>query len=365
MKKENAQNRPTQNKGNEPKTISSNPSLLFSKESDLGIKDSNQMVSSVDRLKDFDNSKQSLWLKYSDEIINEFCALLPDFPNVKPRLRDDIRCPQEALLTQSGCAYAFLASKRREVAKALKHAPLRHQFGLFNKAGFASVDDFNLSKDLPSQKDKIYEHVSLLISQSNPFVEVSKRKGDSENHSIYTISFKMKPGEIERLHSKNINSNLPFIENDTVLTITFNDYGINDDRTFIVIEHAPTPFAENYTSQSSYFKVQFELIDPYFQACLAWEPTDGINQFLQNAGKIAYTLARMQPTGRGNSAIIEWIIRGLARTKNIDLGQFNHNERIGWDFKAFLTPEMQDYAEWFSEKAFVNTLLKETPSLKN
>ncbi|HAU1320201.1 TPA: hypothetical protein F8R96_04525 [Legionella pneumophila] len=364
MKKKDEKNNLTKGKENEHNTISTNTNLLFSKPPGIDAETSNHMASSIDRLKDFDRSKQNLWLKYSEDIINDFCALLPEFPKIKPKVREDIRCPEEALLTQVGCAYAFLASKRREVAKLLKHGPLRHQFGLFNKPGFASIDDFNLSKDIPSQKDKIYEYLSLLISQSNPFVEVKQNNREAEGFSIYTITFKMKPDEIEQVHIKNLNSNKPFIENDTVLTITFNDYGKNDNRTSIVIDHCPTPFAENYTSESSYFKVQFELIEPYFQACLVWEPSEGMNQFLENAGKIAYILARMQPVGRGNSAIVEWMIRGLAQTKNIELGPFNPDEKIGWDFKAFLTPQMQDYAHWFSEKAFAHSQLKNVSSLE-
>lgn len=360
MKRKSEKKSLTGNKENEPNITIPNPYSLFSKTSDA--KDISHMASSVDRQKDFDSSKQDLWLKYSDEIIDELCALLPDFPDEKPQLRSDIRCPEEVLLTQTGCAYAFLASKRREVAKILKHAPLRHQFGLFNKAGFASIDDFNLSKDIPSQKDKIYELVSLLISESHPFVEVTKNNKDSESHSVYTITFKKKPYEREQLHSKNLDSPMPFIEDDTALTVTFHDYGKNDARTSIIIDHIPTPFAENYANQSSYFKVQFELLEPYFQSCLAWEPSDGIDQFLLNAGKLAYSLARMQPVGRGNSAIVEWLIRGLARAKNIELGVFNHNEHIGWDFKAFLTPEMQDYADWFSKKAFVDSRLNDSSS---
>lgn len=90
---------------------------------------------------------------------------------------------------------------------------------------------------------------------------------------------------------------------------------------------------------------------------------EGMNQFLENAGKISYILARMQPVGRGNSAIVEWMIRGLAQTKNIELGPFNPDEKIGWDFKAFLTPQMQDYAHWFSKKAFAHSQLKNVSSL--
>lgn len=348
MKKKSEQN----HSGDEPKTVSTHRNALFPPRPEVDAKANPHMASSIDRLKDFDSSKQNLWLQYSRQVIDEFCNALPDFPQVKPTVRNDIRCPEEVLLTKSGCAYAFLASKRRDIAKALKHGPLRHQFGLFNKPGFASTDTFNLSKDIPSQKDKIYEQIAVLTSQSHSWITVKTKNKEADNLSIYTITFHLKPDEKKRLHSKNLASSTPFIEDETVLTITFNDYGRDDDRTAIIIDHCPTPFGEDYTSDSSYFKVQFELIDPIFEACQAWDPSDDVHQFLLDAGKLAYLLARMQPVGRGNSAVVEWMIRGLAKANNIELGLFNQNEKIGWDFKAFLTADIGEYAKWFANKAF-------------
>lgn len=335
-----------------------NRNTLFS--SSLVPEPSLNMASSSDRTKHFEPANQVFWLKYSEEIINELAILLPHFPQQKPQVREDIRCPEEVFRTRIGCAYAFLASKRRQVGKDLKQGPLRHQFGLFNKAGFAATDDFNLNKDLPTQKDKIYELVFALLSQENHLIEIDKQPKDNDNGFIYTIKIKMSIEEKTNLHSKNVASEVPFIENENVLTITLHDYGKNNDRNTIVINHNPTPFSENYTSKSSYFQVQFEMMEPYFQACLNWDSSQGVNEFLVNAGKLAHSLARLQPVGRGNSAIVEWMIRGLAQAKRIDLGVFNASEKIGWDFKAFLTPDIQEYAKWFSEKAFVSCVYEGT-----
>lgn len=324
-------------------------------------KDTNT-ASSKDRLKDFDAKKQDAWLEFSKTVIQELGERASSFPKVPPEVRKDINCPPDMLRSQVGCTYAWLADKRREVAKALKQGPLRHQFGLINKAGFVSTDDFNLSRDLPTQKNLIYAHLSDLIHQSWGHVEVQGRPDKSGEGTKYTIKIKMTDEERELAHKKNAASEFPFIEDDVVLTITFNDYGKDDSRTSIVIDHRFTPFAEDYRDKSSYFQVQFELIDPYFQACFNWEPTQDINDFLVNAGKLAYSLARLQPVGRGNSAIVEWMVRGLAEAKNIELGPFNHNE-LGWDFKAFLTPDINVYAQWFAEKAFSSYALKESENL--
>ncbi|QMT61473.1 hypothetical protein [Legionella sp. PC997] len=313
-------------------------------------------VSSKDRLKDFDASKQEQWLEYSKKVIHELGSKVSSFPKEPPIVHKDINCPPDMLSSQVGCTYAWLADKRREVAKMLKQGPLRHQFGLINKPGFMSTDEFNLSKHLPTQKDKIYEHLRNLIEQKNDHVEVNRQEHKSEEGVKYTIKIKLTPEEFDLLHKKNTTSQFPFIEDDIVLTITFEDYGKNDSKTAINIDHCPTPFNQDYRDRSSYFQVQFELIQPYFQDCIEWTPDQDIKEFLKSAGKLAYSLARLQPVGRGNSAIVEWMVRGLAHEKNIELGPFNHNE-LGWDFKAFLTPNIDDYAQWFAEKAFTGYVL--------
>ncbi|QEY52034.1 hypothetical protein [Legionella longbeachae] len=321
--------------------ISSNPNIVFS------------TVSSKDRIKDFDATKQNTWLMYSEAVINELGNLFPFFPESPPIIHKDLRCPEELLSTQIGCTYAWLANKRREVAKILKHGPLRHQFGLINKPGFASTDEFNLCRDLPSQKNEIYAHIHELINKPAENIEVTEQKTEYEGKTRYIIRINLPADKRAKLHEKNMDSHFPFVEDDVALTITLHDYGRQDNRTTLVIDHCMTPFAENYTSRSSYFQVQFELIQPYFESCCNWRSTESIHDFLINAGKIAHALARLQPVGRGNSAIVEWMIRGLAKAKNIELGPFNHEE-LGWDFKAFLTPDSEIYAQWFAEKAFIS-----------
>lgn len=333
--------------------LGEHPNTLFSNSNEVST------ASSKDRLKDFDATKQSAWLEFSSTVIQGLGEQIRSFPQVPPQVHKDVHCPPDMLSSQIGCAYAWLADKRREIAKALKHGPFRHQFGLINKAGFMSTDNFNLAKDLPSQKNLIYAQLKscLLAHPNNVSVRVNQ---DQTEGTQYIIQMKLPPYERELLHQKNASSEFPFIEeNDVVLTITFCDYGLEDSRTAIVIDHCPTPFDQNYRERSSYFKVQFDLIEPYFQSSLHWSAEQDIQDFLRDAGKIAYKLARLQPVGRGNSAIVEWMIRGLAKEKGIELGPFNQ-EDLAWDFKAFLTPDMDTYAQWFAEKAFVSYTLVES-----
>lgn len=240
------------------------------------------MASSPDRLQDFDLKKQDLWLEHSNAIIEELSHSLPDYPQQKPVLRKDIRCPEEVLLTQAGCAYAFLASKRRDIAKLLKQGPLRYQFGLFNKPGFVSTDDFNLVKHLPNQKETIYQQLTALISETPADVDIHRQMDEATNGIIYTIKIKMASDKLKRQHEENLKSPIPFIDDDdTDLTITFQDYGLDNPKTAIQIDHHPTPFAKNYSNDSSYFYVQFILIEPYVRACLAWSSDKGIHEFLK------------------------------------------------------------------------------------
>ncbi|CAM2887654.1 LidE [Legionella steigerwaltii] len=319
-------------------------------------------ASSKDRLKDFDATKQKQWLEFSKNVIQDLGTRISSFPQVPPVVHQDIHCPAEMLHSRVGCTYAWLADKRREVAKMLKQGPLRHQFGLINKAGFVSTDAFNLSQDLPGQKNLIYEHLIDLMHQNKEHIEVIQQQHKLGDGTKYTITIKLTGEERELLHQKNEASQIPFVEDDIILTITFDDYGKEDSRTSIVVDHRPTPFNQNYRDRSSYFHVQFELIEPYFQACCDWNPDHDIKDFLVNAGKLAHRLAQLQPVGRGNSAIVEWMIRGLAKEKNIELGPFNQNE-LGWDFKAFLTPDSNVYAHWFADRAFTRPALAESEYL--
>lgn len=176
--------------------LGTHPNTLFSNTTETST------ASSKDRLKDFDAKKQGAWLEFSKTVIYELGQRASSFPKVPPEVHKDIHCPPDMLSSQVGCTYAWLADKRREIAKALKHGPLRHQFGLINKAGFMSTDDFNLSKDLPTQKNLIYAHLSDLIHQNRKNVEVKGYPDKSGEGTKYTITIKMTDEERELVHKK-------------------------------------------------------------------------------------------------------------------------------------------------------------------
>ncbi|VVC75570.1 hypothetical protein AQUSIP_08600 [Aquicella siphonis] len=321
--------------------------------------DSAGMASSPDRKKEFgDLSKQSRWLEFSSDVIKRFSSNVSAYPDRKPVLRDDIRCPPGVLNSMAGCAYAFLANERRIIAKELKHKPLTHQFGWFNKPGFRASDDFLLIRDLPGQKDAIFELIGKLAAgmQGKDAVDYGcyeiSRSQRADQSMVYTIKMTNPLVSPEVKTGKKISEQGEYAEPE--LTITFEDYGDQDPRTRIQVEHPMTPFDFMYEGKTEYMEDKFREMDDHFKACLGWTSDKSVEDFLVNAGALAHILARMQPVGRGNSAIVEWMIRGLAAAVGIELGAFNYETKIGWDFKAFLTPVRADYANWFAKNAFVS-----------
>jgi hypothetical protein len=68
--------------------------------------------------------------------------------------------------------------------------------------------------------------------------------------------------------------------------------------------------------------------------------------FLEKLAEFAYLSANMMLYARGSSAITEWMMRGLAKAHGIELGPFDHEKGIGWDWQAFLLPP-SDYIKQF------------------
>jgi len=314
-------------------------------------------ASSPDRQKDFGGqASQQRWNEFSAQTIEIFAKLLPTFPDNKPEVRDDIRCPPGVFKTSAGCAFAFLANQRRIIAKELKHKPFTHQFGWFNKPGFRSSDDFNLKRDIPGQSEAIHNQVMALAKDlgEKSYCDYGcydiKKKSGEDSSVIYIIRVK-DANAVPALLPVNASDYDESI--DVELTVTFTDYGKDNPETSILVEHPVTPFDVWYQGKSEYMADKFKDIEPVFQACIKWTPENGIDSFLKNIGRLAHFFAQNQLVGKGNSAIVEWMMRGLAKHVGIELGAFNYDEKIGWDFKAFLTPNRDDYAEWFAKKAFV------------
>jgi len=93
---------------------------------------------------------------------------------------------------------------------------------------------------------------------------------------------------------------------------------------------------------------------------------DDMYLYLKKIGELSYSLYRMMATRRGGASITDWLIRGLAEHKGIELGERNKTNPLSQDFEAFVTTNKLEYGEWFATNAFVNvTLQKNSQSPRN
>ena len=72
-------------------------------------------------------------------------------------------------------------------------------------------------------------------------------------------------------------------------------------------------------------------------------------------------MAHILPVKRGNASICEWITRSVAYKKGIELGEFNQDEPLPWDFKALVTPDKEVYAGWYANNAFFDMVVDSGP----
>lgn len=112
----------------------------------------------------------------------------------------------------------------------------------------------------------------------------------------------------------------------------------------------------------------FTKLTPYFDTVIHYktpENPEEVQKFLEALGKLSYHCYRELPFRLGTSAIVEWIIRGIADAKNMTFGQLIPNisetmsdwKELPQDWKAFLTFSEQDYATWFVKHAFTEIKL--------
>ena len=79
---------------------------------------------------------------------------------------------------------------------------------------------------------------------------------------------------------------------------------------------------------------------------------DNEEAFLLNLGRLMHLQANLLPCKLGTAGILDWLARGAAAAKGIELGRWNW-DGPSWDFKALVTPDREVYARWFAEHAFV------------
>lgn len=121
-------------------------------------------------------------------------------------------------------------------------------------------------------------------------------------------------------------------------------YNAQDKIEVVVVSYART-FKYNLTRD-------YVIAESLFATMRAWQPSDGLSVFKQHAGRLAYYLAHCLFIQRGTAAVAEWLIKSVGLSKGIQLGEIGQFEKIGWAWKALVTPTIDTYADWFAENTF-------------
>lgn len=281
------------------------------------------------------------WMQKSEETIRDFITKLSTFQNFRE-------------------AYTYLANMRQQIAIELKQIPengradlygtLRHEGDHYRQ----SVSAGDGERFWKWQKKKIFELTYQLIEPlgkikifnmqpgylyENKFMTCLKEKVivDDNNATYYCISIKFPFEEVPMEH---------VAHSHTLSQIELYDFEVNKKVNLIRIEYTPV---DHQNVLGNYLA-----LDKYYQLLLNWRPEEGIDKFFIYAAKIAFLSAHLLIVKHGNSSIIEWLLRAIAYNKGIWLGRFSYADGISWDFKALLTPNINDYAKWFHEKLFVD-----------
>jgi F0F1-type ATP synthase delta subunit len=98
----------------------------------------------------------------------------------------------------------------------------------------------------------------------------------------------------------------------------------------------------------------YYVAESLFEALKNWNDEDGVEEFKLRAGRLAKFCAQKLFIARGSVSVAEVMIYAMAKSKGIDLGEMQLENGLSWCWKALVTPSIDDYAQWFSDKLFSN-----------
>jgi len=289
-------------------------------------------------------NSQVLWIEKSQQTIQDYIDHLATFTDFKS-------------------AYAFLAQKRHHIALELRQRNEEGRtdyFGAFRQEGDHfrhTVYSGDREQFWKWQKTKIFELAYKLIEPAKNSMIQDRKTGyvyedehlgclkelvsiDDNQATYYCVMIKFP-------HDKAFISSIEQLH--LLSTVELFDFQENKKLNMIRIEYTPV---NSITSDHHY-----QLLNHLYNLLLGWNQRARIDDFLTIAGKMAFMLSHFLPVKRGNASITEWMLRAIAFNKGIKLGYFNHAEGISWDFKAILTPDLQEYIKWFRSSAFLDYAL--------
>ncbi len=340
-------------------------------------KDQVSYASDPSRATQYAHSDQNRWAEFSRHVMQQLEEMLPNLDDLTPKHRnakvidaakDKILAHPALLETPLGKAYVFLACERYKIAKELQHGKeegTTKLYGMYRKWDQAGKEVIKKTdpKAYPEQKDAIFAHVyqlTKLLASGASFYESPD----------FTIQFKPSPNDqLSRSEERRAGTYVISIKNTPE---NRKKYGIGEELSSIILnasgEDKVDEIIFNYANASDTVK-NFNIANEHYLACRSAKTTE---EFLYHAGQLSFLLAHCLPVARGNSAVIEWLVRSLAHEKGIELGPFAHDEKIGWDMKAYFMPvrdesanypiaNLKEYAKWYVENAFKEVKVLDRP----
>lgn len=278
--------------------------------------------------------------------------------------------------TKFGKLLLFLAERRQEIAKELGHGATdknsqgkigrTDEYGKLRFEGSVlmveSLKRDDSPQDWQSQKDKVFAEYDKLL-------DVNFGENFSFNNDCYYVSAKKHPNETNKLYTTETGEYCLFInfspKKPDGMTVPVQEYSNPTIRHNVYVK-----FDKNtkkikaqkcdifYTNLNKYDQIgDFDIANHYLETMLNWKEEDGLAEFMKRAAKLAYEMIVLLPTSLGSAGITEWMLRAVAFHKGIILGELNQTNGISWDFKALMTPNIDDYANWFATNAFYDVKL--------
>ena len=224
--------------------------------------------------------------------------------------------------------------------------------------------------------DRIESHsenlseIALYVTKDFNVIKINKPKNNEEievgNLYLYSnkenIEFLAKTprGEIKKISisEKELGKNFVSIQKSLVENSMLS---VEDQQAFFKV-------AEKYDFPKDDFRIRltyadinkhslrgdFLLADKYLYDMEQAADNENVNEFLENAGRLSHLLAHLLLIRLGNASSVELLIKGVAKSRGLDLGHFSFKDKIGWDWMALTTPNREEYAKWYAKNVFTN-----------
>lgn len=288
------------------------------------------LFSNPDSARQHRDIDQQKWSEFSDAVINEIVERIKKSSSDTPVAFENI--------------YRFCAEKRGEFAQAFGQSHKRFRdYGTY-RGERRSADEYFGRPDGPwrIQSEAVFFALENLIASAAFKDDFCKkdycniRKASEHEFSIIVIYRNQKQGGNRGMCLAEI------------------EYNKKDKQQARI----------SYASRNiSYMDDEYQLANTLWQACLDWQPEEGVENFLIRLGRLQHLMAHLLPVRLGNAGIMGWIQHATAKIKGITLGAYTQEDgkghTISWDFMALVTPNPKEYAHWFAKHAFVSATFTE------